>query len=158
MEENNKFKRVASHTVAVVIGLILASCVRSPRVEVVDREVIKEVKVEVPVEVIKEKVVEKEVVKYKYKWRTKVVKTDCPPQHVENYSVSVTRYSNRLSLLAGVGPKGLKVTTIPGGYQVEAGQGFVWGAGYALRLVGPHNVGLQFLNNGTSSLVYGYDW
>lgn len=152
----NKTKKLASHTVALVLGLMFASCVRSPRTEIVtvEKEVIKEVPVD--------RVIEKEIIKYITKIKKVFVHVvhveNLEPQYVEQYSVSVVRYSQRLSLLGGVGPKSLLVTPLSNGYLAEISNGFVWGVGYQLRVYKRHNVGLQFLSNKTSMLSYGFDF
>jgi hypothetical protein len=145
--DNSKLKKIASHTVAIVVGLLLATQCQGPKTQIVTKEVIKEVKVEVPVEVIKEVV--------KYKRKTKIVHHYAPPIIVEKnvceysyyYDLGVLAARHRVSLKAGRGPKSLKTTAITNGYQVELDRGFIFGASYDYRFSGPFSVGVEALSN-----------
>lgn len=154
--DNSKLKRFASHTVAVVVGLVIASQCQGPnKVSVVEKEVIKEVKVEVPVE----KIVEKEVVVYKYKTKiekvyvsgdTHVVKV------IKHYSVVDKKH--RISLYGGSAPSGnLAVTPFTGGYLVSTPRTAVFGVGYAYNLDSKYSVGFNAFSNQSYLVSIGRD-
>jgi hypothetical protein len=147
-------KKFASHTIAVVVGLILATCTRSPRVEIVEKEVLKEV----PVEVVKEVVVERVVTKTK----TEVVYRYAPPYIVELHKTLFSTYKiyheHRFSIFGGVGPVGLKISPVLGGYKVKTKRDLVIGAGYSYNLDSRFSVGLLGLSNATFLGSIGYSF
>jgi hypothetical protein len=155
---NSKFKKFASHTVAVIIGLIIASCARSPRVEIV--EVPKEVIKHVPVE--HHHVVTKEVVKWKTKIKKVYVYNDYDGLHdailyYVRHHVKVDR-EHRLSLYGGVGPKRLYTSKVTGGYKVELEKDIVLGVGYAYNLDSKYSIGFNVFSNETFLAALGIDF
>jgi hypothetical protein len=154
--DNSKLKKFASHTVAVVVGLFLATQCQGPKTSIVEKEVIKEVKVEVPVEKIVEKVVEK--IKYVKVPRKcpKAINQDEVTELIE-YHVSI-QHENRLSLLGGVGPNGLNKKTTSTGYMVEANTGPLFGLGLSHRVHKQYSIGVQVLNNASVLGELGVDF
>jgi hypothetical protein len=152
---NSTFKRIASHVVAVVAGLLLATQCRSPRVEFVEKEVVKEVKVEVVKEVEVEKIIEK-IVKVPRKCPKPLHTKEEVTQLIE-YHVSI-QHPNRLSLLAGSGKRGLNTKKIPGGYEVSQDVGLVGGVGYSVRLYKQYNLGVQVFTNSSVMGEFGIDF
>ena len=150
-------KTTASHVIVFVLGLMFAINIKSPRTEIK----------------VMDKIVTDVVVKEKIVYRDRVVKKkvfvhifhtekeppqECPMGHTENTYVYVTRYSQRLTLLAGVGPKRVRVTPVVGGYNADVTMSGVFGVGYQLRLYKQHNVGVQILNNNTGLVSWGLDF
>jgi len=135
--ENSKLKTIASHTVAIVIGIMFAVSLKSPRVEIIDAGV-HEIH-EVPVEVIKEVV----------KWKTKVIRESyevivdepCTEINYIHNHVMVDR-EHRVSFLSGLGPK----------------KEFVFGAGYALNITNAYSVGFSTLSNKSYLFSVGMDF
>jgi len=154
--ENKNIKRIASHTVAIVIGLMFASCVMSPRVSIVEKpvEVIKEVRVEVPVEIIKEVVKTvtkiKNVVEYRY---LLVYEPSGPFIRVDNTPAA----KNRLYLAAGAGYSRLSTSFRGSSVEVKRVNDLVMGLGYQ-RKFNNFVLGGLILTNGTVLGTIGEDF
>jgi hypothetical protein len=147
-------QKIASHTVAVVIGLVIASCTRSPRVEIVEKVVHHHT--EVPVEKIVEKVVEKIVVKTK----TEVVVKEMCPLIIEQIfrDISPKAKKHRISAMFGVGPRGLRVKSLANGSEVSTDYDLVGGLGYSYKTDRKFSVGVQALTNYTFLGTLGLDY
>jgi hypothetical protein len=148
-------KKIASHIVAVVVGLMLATCTRSPRVETQVVEVIKEVPVEVIKEVLVEKVVVKTVTEIEYRY---VDPTFLIEIHDTLYRTYHIHNEHKLSIFAGIGPVGLRITPVSNGYRVKTKKDLVIGAGYSYNLDSKYSVGFVGLSNNTylASLGVGF--
>ena len=148
--ENSKLKKVASHTVAVVVGLMLATCSRNPKTQVVTREVVKEIKVEVPIQVIKEVVVT-QVIREPYE-----VIVDEPCREVEVIHRTVAA-KNRLMGMVGRGPDDLNAS-YNGSYHFSVGYGIIAGMGYSRLIDESMSLGVIGLSNGTFLGTMGVDF
>lgn len=157
--ENKTLKRIASHTVAVVLGLLFASCIRNTSPSIVTKEVIKEVRVEVPVQVIKEVVTTVEIEKIKYRYRNRYIRV-MPDRNytVYNNFTNVLKYRHRVYGLLGAGPRDLKTTKVKYGYEVDIKNKVVVGFGYQYSFYKNYNIGLEFLSNNTHLISYGYSF
>ena len=154
-------KTTASHVIVFVLGLMFAINIKSPRTEIkVMDKIVTDVVVKEKI-VYRDRVVKKKVFVHIFhteKGEEKIPLREYTQAEIENIYVYVTRYSQRLTLLAGVGPKRVRVTPVVGGYNADVTMSGVFGVGYQLRLYKQHNVGVQILNNNTGLVSWGLDF